>query len=140
MRDDLKSHRSELKTFREQAIKAEAQSLLKTALQWQNCQMVVKVFAETERDVDSVRALAQEVITQPNAVALFGISGDRAQIICGRAENLSFSVVPALQAALRTLGTDRGGGRPNFAQGGGIGASMDQVVAAFSAAQAALGL
>ena len=137
LRDENKQLRAELKTFREQALEAEAQTLLAAAVPHNGYRLVSSVF--DERDADSVRGLAQRVAAQPGAVALFGLSGAKAQVICARADDLTLNVVPALQAALRALGTDRGGGRPNFAQGGGVSADHAQMSAALEAAKAALG-
>jgi hypothetical protein len=36
-------------------------------------------------------------------------------------------MVPVLKTALTTLKSERGGGRPNFAQGGGVSATADEV-------------
>jgi hypothetical protein len=41
----------------------------------------------------------------------------------------------ALKHALSALGTDRGGGRPEFAQGGGVAADAPHVAAALDEAE-----
>lgn len=138
IREENKQLRTELKTFREQAIEAEAQAMVAVAAPTNGYRLVTAVF--DERDADNVRGLAQRIAAQPGTVALLGISGARAQVICARADDLTLNVVPALQAALRALGTDRGGGRPNFAQGGGVPANHDQMVAALEVAKAQLGV
>ncbi len=136
IRDENKQLRAELKTFREQALETEAQTLLAAAVSHNGYRLVSSVF--DERDAESVRGLAQRVAAQLGAVAMFGISGAKAQVICARADDLTINIVPALQAALQVLGSDRGGGRPNFAQGGGVSADHAQMIAALEAAKAAL--
>jgi hypothetical protein len=43
-------------------------------------------------------------------------------------------MVAALMAGLAVWGVDRGGGRPEFAQGGGVAASVNDVEKALAAA------
>jgi hypothetical protein len=43
-----------------------------------------------------------------------------------------------LKSALRALESGRGGGRPEFAQGGGVAADLTQIRAALDEAEAAL--
>jgi hypothetical protein len=56
-----------------------------------------------------------------------GIPGEKAHLIFGCSEDLGYDVVPLLRAALDTLGTQSGGGRPTLAQGGGFKASRAQM-------------
>jgi len=55
-------------------------------------------------------------------------------------DGVPLNVVPLLKTALKTLGSDRGGGRPNFAQGGGLAADRTQIAVALQAAAAQIGL
>jgi len=55
-------------------------------------------------------------------------------LILARSDDLPFDMVAALKRALAVLGVDRGGGRPSFAQGGGVAAGPDAVASALRVA------
>jgi alanyl-tRNA synthetase len=128
-----KTLQSELKMAMEQLADYEAQDLIRTGEMRGNTVIVARAFVD--RDLDRVKLLVQRLVAQPGIVALVGLAGDKAQLMFGRSENVQLDVVPLLKAALKTLGTDRGGGRPNMAQGGGIAASVEQVQAVINAAK-----
>jgi len=67
------------------------------------------------------------------------VSGEKAQLILARSDDLPFDMVAALKRALAVLGADRGGGRPSFAQGGGMAAGAEAVESALRAAAETLG-
>ncbi len=138
LRDDNKALRAELKTFHEQTLDAEARDLIAAAGTHNQYHVVVNAYEG--RDVNEIKTLVQKLIAQPGTLALIGLAGEKAQLIFGRAEDVPLDVVPALKAALKMLGTDRGGGRPNLAQGGGIPADRAQIEAALAAAKAQLGV
>lgn len=129
IQNENKSLRSELKAAKSQLAKAEAASLITGAGEGR---IVVRAFGD--RSVDEVRALVTQITAAPGMVALLGAAGDKAQVIMGRAEDVALDVVPLLKSALKTLGSDRGGGRPNFAQGGGIPAALNTLESALAAA------
>ncbi len=128
LQTENKSLRAELKAAREQLIETEAAALLPTANKVGETRIVVKVFKD--RDVNEIKLLAQKLTEQPGTVALLGIAGDKAQLLFGRAETVQADMAKALKVALAVLKSDRGGGRPNFAQGGGVAASVEDVTTA----------
>jgi alanyl-tRNA synthetase len=136
LRDENKALQSELKAAREQLIEAEAQVLLPTAARRGEWQIVTRTFEG--RDVSQVRLLAQKLTANPGMIALFGIAGEKAQLIFGRSDTVSADMAQLLKGALAALGSDRGGGRPNFAQGGGVPASLEDVTRALHQAEQAL--
>ena len=136
LQTENKALRTELKAAREQLAEAEALALLSGAALHGSRRIVARVLEG--RSAEEVRLLAQKIIAQPGAVALLAFAGEKAQLIFGRSADLPFDIVPVLKAALQTLGVERGGGRPDFAQGGGAAATAEQLEDALRAAQTAL--
>jgi alanyl-tRNA synthetase len=136
LQTDNRTLRAELKAAREQLAEAEALALLSVPARDGGRRIVARAFEG--RSADEVRLLAQKIVAHPDTVALLGAAGEKAQLIFGRSADLSIDVVPALKAALKALGVERGGGRPDFAQGGGVAASLSQIQAALQVAEAML--
>lgn len=136
LQTENKALRTELKAAREQLAEAEALALLSGAALHGSRRIVARVLEG--RSAEEVRLLAQKIIAHPGAVALLAFAGEKAQLIFGRSADLPFDIVPVLKAALQTLGVERGGGRPDFAQGGGAAATAEQLEDALRAAQTAL--
>jgi alanyl-tRNA synthetase len=133
MQDENKALRAELKAAREQLVDVEALAMLPAAVPHGDWRIVARTFEN--RDVNEVKLLAQKLTAQPGVIALLGIAGEKAQLLFGRAENVSADMVPVLKKGLSVLGSERGGGRPNFAQGGGVAATLEQVTEAIQRAQ-----
>ncbi|MCC7445861.1 MAG: hypothetical protein IT324_00520 [Anaerolineae bacterium] len=137
MQDENRALRAELKAAREQLVDAEALTLLSAAVPQGDWRIVARAFEN--RDVNEVKLLAQKLTAQSGVIALLGIAGEKAQLLFGRAENVTADMVPVLKQGLSVLGSERGGGRPNFAQGGGVAATLEQVMAAIRQAQTMIG-
>ena len=133
LRDENKTLQFQLKAAREQLSAAEAVTLRGSAVPYRDGQIISRVFEG--RDISDLRLLAQKLAAQPGTIVLFGLAGDKAQLLFGRAENVNLDVAPLLKAALARINSDRGGGRPNFAQGGGVPATADAVLATIQAAE-----
>jgi len=137
LREENKALRREIKTLREAALVHEAERLWQSAGRTDGHVLIVQQFAD--RDVADVRQLVQALIAHPATIALCGVSGEKAQLILARSDDLPFDMVAALKRALAVLGADRGGGRPSFAQGGGMAAGAEAVESALRAAAETLG-
>src|SRR5205814_5248571 len=106
---------------------------LPSAVHYHDWQIVAKVFQD--RDIAEIKLLAQKLGAQPGAIALLGSAGDKAQLVFGRGENVALDIVPILKTALGYLKSERGGGTPAFAQGGGVPASVADVMTALRLAE-----
>ena len=93
----------------------------------------VRIVAQVQHDVDpnALKGLAQRLAAEPRPVALLCCeSGDKGTAIFARAEGVDLNAGQLLRDVLRQFGGS-GGGRPDFAQGGGMSAdSLDDVLAA----------
>lgn len=136
LQDENRTLRAELKTAREFLIEAEARQLLESATLRDDLRIVS--LAVEGRNADDLKMLAQRLTTSPNVIALIGLAGEKAQLLFGRSENLPHDMAKLLKGALAVLKSERGGGRPNFAQGGGVVATLAEVAAALDQASAAL--
>jgi alanyl-tRNA synthetase len=137
LRGDLKEARRELKSASKQLLTYEIARLVSEARPNTSGVRVIRA-AFPERDAGDIRALASSLIEEPDTVVLFGVPGEKAQVIAARSENLPQDMNIPLKAALGVLGSERGGGRPEFCQGGGVPAAEAQIEAALDAAERSL--
>lgn len=108
MRNALQESRRQLAAYRERELDAEAATLLAgaaTRTGWR-----VRSAGWTDRPVEEIRGLALRVTESPGAVVLFGIAGERGQLVFARAENVALDLAPWFRRALDALGGGRGGG------------------------------
>lgn len=91
-------------------------------------------------DLNDLRTLAKTIVATAGVVALFALpSAEKAQLLFARSADLAtLNLNAALKTALTALGNGRGGGTPDFVQGGGVPANVSQCEAALRAAKAAL--
>lgn len=136
LKADLKETQRTLKAAQDRLLDYDSADLLASA-PVRNGVRIVKAVLEG-RDVAQARALVSRLIEAGDVIVLCGVPGEKAQVICGRSPELSQNMNAALKRALAALGTDRGGGRPEFAQGGGISASAAQIAAALDEAERSL--
>jgi alanyl-tRNA synthetase len=93
----------------------------------------VRIVAQVQHDLDpnALKGLAQRLAAEPRTVALLCCeSGGKGTAIFARSEGVDLNAGQLLRDVLRQFGGG-GGGRPDFAQGGGMSAdSLDDVLAA----------
>ena len=89
------------------------------------------------RDATALRTLASQLIADAHAVALLGSAqGDKVTVIFARGEQAPLHAGNLLRASLQRFGGG-GGGRPDFAQGGGIAPDRLADLITYAAEQAA---
>lgn len=93
------------------------------------------VAAALDVGVDRAKKVAQDLRSRPGVVACVGVRGDRPQIIVTRSDDVTVDSSQLLRVAV-AAGGGRGGGRPDWAQGGvptneALDAALDAVVRAF---------
>jgi len=118
--DDLKAARHELRRSRDALLQAEATAL------WHQAPTVGEVRVVqahlTDRTPEELKHLAQHLVERPRTVALLaagGPAGEKGSLTFARSADLpALHMGMLLRRACETIG-GRGGGRPEFAQGGG---------------------
>lgn len=136
LREQNKSLQRDLRALRSGLLDGEAETLWNQADRSAGYALVVRSFEGY--DAGEVRQVVQKLIGHERTIALCGVAGDKAMLIVARSEDLPHDMVPVLMRGLATWGVERGGGRPSFAQGGGVAASLAQVDAALAAARDAV--
>jgi alanyl-tRNA synthetase len=114
----------------------EANELIDATAQVDGARVVSRVFED--RDVEELKLLAHRLVDGDNVVALLASKeGGTARLVFARSANLSADVNALMRAACERLG-GRGGGKPDFAQGGGpklseIDKALEEARTAFNA-------
>ncbi len=112
----------------------EAEGLRQRGAQSGGCTVVAQAYAG--RDATALRTLASQLIADAHAVALLGSAqGDKVTVIFARGEQAPLHAGNLLRASLQRFGGG-GGGRPDFAQGGGIAPDRLADLIAYAAEQA----
>jgi len=132
LREENKTLHRTVRTLRAAALEHEAEQLWQAAQHDANTTIIMQAF--DNRDVGDVRQIVQNLIAHPSTIALCGVAGQKAHLVAARSDDLDHDMVPALKRALAVLNVERGGGRPSFAQGGGVPATLTDVQAALRAA------
>jgi alanyl-tRNA synthetase len=136
LRDDFKEARSAFNRARGELLTHTGDAVLREAAERGGVRLVRRAFdAAAGYDAKDLSKLAGQLAQAPGTVVLLGLAGEKAQLILARAEDLDHNMVPALKTALAVLDTARGGGRPGYASGGGVPASVAQIEAALDAAE-----
>ena len=136
LRAELKAAQRDLRAATRQLAEFEGERLLAQAPTREGVRVVRQVFEG--RDPGDVRTLVSRLAESDRVVVLAGIPGEKAQLILARSADLPTNLNGPLQAAFAVLGGGRGGGRPDFCQGGGVQADAMQVAAALDAAEQAI--
>jgi alanyl-tRNA synthetase len=136
LRDDLREAGRALRSARGQLVELEADRLLAGAADGGGGRIIRAAFADF--DGGDLRALAARLVESSGVVALLGAAGEKAQVVCARSPDLPYDMNAALRAVFDTLGGGRGGGPPEFAQGGGVTAGVDALEDALRAGERAL--
>lgn len=117
--DDLKQTRRELRRTRDALLDAEAKALWHEAGMVGQVRVVRALFVG--RDSDDLKHLAQRLVEQPKTVALLATGGEAGQkglFTFACSADLDLHMGALVREACQVIGGG-GGGRPQFAQGGG---------------------
>ena len=116
------------------AAKVEAAELLASATASNGLRIVEKVF--TDRDVEEAKLIAHRLVDGENVIALLGVrEAEMVRLVFARSANMTADMNALMKAACEKLG-GRGGGKPDFAQGGGTKSA--ELSVALSAAKSLL--
>jgi len=115
--EQLKAAEFELNRLKKQALFAGIPEMIRGAETMQNGSRLV--CAMLDCDASLLKDVASKLICEPGLIALLAINnGDSAMFVFARSSDLDIHMGQLLSIAAKPLG-GKGGGRPDFAQGGG---------------------
>lgn len=117
LHERLRAAEFELGKLKKEQLLSQSQRLIDEAELLPDGTKLITRFVDA--DATLLRDLASKLIEQPGVIALLGAkSGDQAIFVFGRSANVTMNMGTLLRDSARPLG-GKGGGRPDFAQGGG---------------------
>jgi alanyl-tRNA synthetase len=116
LRQENQDKAKRVKELLEEALKYEAERLVKETKASGSFRLVIKVFPD--RDLEEVKGLANRLAEHPGTVAILAATKDKANLVFARSADLAFDMNLLMKEAVTRI-NGKGGGRPNFAQGGG---------------------
>lgn len=112
---EWKSARKELESLRDSRAAGDIEALLRESEKVGDVQVVTHI---TEGGPKALMALGKQLVAGSNVVAVLGSRNGKASILVGRSADVDVDCGPIAQEASKLLGGS-GGGKPDFAQGGG---------------------
>lgn len=101
----------------EVAVKFEAEEIRGNSHQGENATMIISIF--DDRSFDELKLLAHELVKSDSVIALLAVKEQNvARLVFARSNNLNQEMGQLMREACQLLG-GKGGGTPDFAQGGG---------------------
>lgn len=125
LRDELKQANRRLRKQSEQLAQFEADNLIKNATRYGETLIIRQAFAE--RKPQDLRRLASQLTAHNGVIVLFGLAGDKTQLLFARSDDVAIPINDILTEVLPTLGEAAGGGSAKFAQGGGPSRTLEEV-------------
>ena len=117
MQEKLRNAEFELLQMKKEQLLAQAECFLQEAEVLPDGTKLIARFVDT--DANGLRDLASRLIEKPGMIALLGAAnGDQAVYVFGRSADVEANMGNLLRDSAKPLG-GKGGGRPDFAQGGG---------------------
>ena len=133
LRIESQIHKKALSEAQDKLLAYECAELqAKTAPDAAGRRVILKVFAA--RDMNSLRVMAKSLTSQPSVIALLASAGEKSAVCFARSTNLTPDMAQLLRSTLAKLGEGKGGGGPDFAQGGAPPATIEKLFAATQAA------
>lgn len=126
----IKELQQQLHELQETLLAAEAVQLLATAPVLNGYRLLTRLF--TAQDVNTVKRLAGQIQQQPKTLCLFSVlQAEKATLLFARSADVPVHMGNLLRDVLQEIG-GKGGGRADFAQGGGITAEQGEAMLALS--------
>ncbi len=123
MQEKLRATEFELMRLKKEQLLTETQRMLEEAETLPDGTKLVARFVDV--DAPLLRELTSKLIEQPGVIALLGApNGDQAIYVFGRSTDVDRNMGALLRDAACPLG-GKGGGKPDFAQGGGCAEILD---------------
>ena len=139
LQEAQRSTERELKAQQEALVEYQAREMLAEAESVAGVRLAAREMADAEPAL--VQKMARALIAEPGVVALLGCArGGKVTVVFARSEDCSVHAGNLLRDTLREFGGG-GGGRPEFAQGGGVAAEKlaDVLESAAEAVRQAIG-
>ena len=111
---EARATRKDLAELTEEWVCAQAAAWIADAHRHASWRVICKA---VDLPVERARRLAHVLVEEPGIVVLLGVRGDRPQLFCARSADVSLDAGALLRQAA-AAGGGRGGGRPEWAQGG----------------------
>jgi len=122
----VKELQRQIDTMQSELLGLEALQMLASATVINEYRLLQQMF--TDKDVATVKRLASQLQQHPRVICLFSILHEgKATLIFARAADVAVHVGNLLRDSLREIG-GKGGGKEDFAQGGGITAQQGEEI------------
>ncbi len=116
MEEENKALKKHLREVRGKLISLEAEELYKNTEVFRGYRILKKIF--DNRDMQELKTLCSILKEKDRVVCLFGNNAQGALFIFSRSGDVNLNLSPILKKSVEVIG-GKGGGRPDFAQGGG---------------------
>jgi alanyl-tRNA synthetase len=127
LQDDGKELRRRLKDLEGRLAGYEADALAAHAVEVRGFRVVAEAIPDA--DMTAIKTIAQGVASRPGHIAVLLTATSPASVIVARAADVPVDAARLLKQLTTHFG-GKGGGRPELAQGGGLMAQADEIVAA----------
>ncbi len=127
---ETKLLQKQVKELADQLLPVEAAALRTAADEIDGLLVVSQIFGD--RDANAIKQMASALVEEPNTVALLiSAAGSKLTLVVARSQDVTLHAGNLLKETLTEFGGG-GGGRPEFAQGGGVAAEQAENVLAFA--------